>query len=75
MSQNVTHTATTWATTENIAGVANESFGFASQLMSVEAYRPESAFSDAVKGLHLYGAKVMRPDKTLVWYADKTAEA
>lgn len=75
MSQNVTHTATTWAATENIAGVANESFGFASQLMSVEAYRPESAFSDAVKGLHLYGAKVMRPDKTLVWYADKTAEA
>jgi len=27
----------------------------------VEAYRPESAFSDALKGLHLYGAKVVRP--------------
>ena len=75
MSQNVTHTATTWATTENIAGIANESFGFAEQILKVEAYRPESAFSDAVKGLHLYGAKVMRPDKTCIWYADKTDEA
>ena len=75
MSQNVTHTATTWAVTENIAGMANESFGFAEQILKVEAYRPESAFSDAVKGLHLYGAKVMRPDKTLIWYADKTDEA
>lgn len=75
MSQNVTHTASTWAVTENIAGVANESFGYAEQIVSVEAFRPESAFSDAVKGLHLYGAKVMRPDKTCIWYADKTAEA
>ena len=75
MSQNVTHTASTWAVTENVAGIVNESFGYAEQIMKVEAYRPESAFSDAVKGLHLYGAKVMRPDKTLLWYADKTAEA
>ena len=75
MRQNVTHTATTWAATENVAGIVNESFGYAEQIMKVEAYRPESAFSDAVKGLHLYGAKVMRPDKTLLWYADKTAEA
>ena len=75
MSQNVTHTASTWAVTENVAGIANESFGYAEQIVKVEAFRPESAFSDAVKGLHLYGAKVMRPDKTLVWYADKTAEA
>lgn len=75
MSQNLTHTAATWAITENVAGVANESFGYAEQIVSVEAYRPDSAFSDAVKGLHLYGAKVMRPDKTCIWYADKTAEA
>ena len=27
----------------------------------MEAYRPESAFSDALKGLHLYGAKLIRP--------------
>lgn len=33
----------------------------AEQINKVEAYRPQSAFSDAVKGLHLYGAKVVRP--------------
>lgn len=34
---------------------------FAEQISKVEAYRPESAFSDAIKGLHLYGAKLVRP--------------
>ncbi len=34
---------------------------FAEQIVKVEAYRPESAFSDALKGLHLYGAKLVRP--------------
>lgn len=28
----------------------------------VEAYRPEKRFGDAVKGLHVYGAKVVRPE-------------
>lgn len=35
---------------------------YAEQIASVEAYRPESSFSDAVKGLHLWGAKVIRPE-------------
>lgn len=43
-----------------IAGVAS-AVTFAEQINKVEAYRPESAFSDAIKGLHLYGAKVVRP--------------
>ena len=34
---------------------------YAEQIKSVEAYRQESAFSDAVKGLHLYGYKITRP--------------
>lgn len=34
---------------------------YADQIVEVEAYRPESAFSDALKGLHVYGAKVVRP--------------
>jgi hypothetical protein len=33
---------------------------FANQINKVEAYRPESAFSDAIKGLSLYGAKLVR---------------
>lgn len=34
---------------------------FAEQIAKVEAYRPERRFADALKGLHLYGAKVTRP--------------
>ena len=34
---------------------------YADALNNVEAYRPESSFADAVKGLHLYGAKLVRP--------------
>ncbi len=39
---------------------------FAEQLNEVEAYRPESRFADAVKGLHLYGAKVVYPKEFIV---------
>ena len=35
---------------------------FAEQIASIETYRPESAFADAIKGLHVYGAKLVRPD-------------
>jgi N4-gp56 family major capsid protein len=43
---------------------------FAEQINKTEAYRPESSFSDAVKGLALYGAKLLRPDSIAVAYAD-----
>ncbi len=39
---------------------------FAEQISEVEAYRPEKRFADAVKGLHLYGAKVVYPDEFMV---------
>lgn len=36
---------------------------FAEQIIKTEAYRPEKRFADAVKGLHVYGAKVVRPEE------------
>ena len=39
---------------------------FAEQLSEVVAYRPELRFSDAVKGLHLYGARVVYPDEMVL---------
>ena len=42
------------------------SIAFAEQLSEIEAYRPENRFADAVKGLHLYGAKIVRPDELTV---------
>ena len=43
-----------------IAG-SNIAATFAEQITSVEATRKEKGFADIVKGLHLYGAKVVRP--------------
>ncbi|MGH3704197.1 MAG: hypothetical protein ACRDT9_06165 [Agromyces sp.] len=40
----------------------NRAVTFAEQINSVEAYRPQDAFSDAVKGLVLFGGKNVRPD-------------
>ena len=39
---------------------------FAEQISEVEAYRPEKRFADAVKGLHLYGAKIVYPEEFMV---------
>lgn len=33
---------------------------YAEQILKTEAYRPEKRFSDAVKGLHVYGGKVVQ---------------
>jgi len=43
--------------------IAGHSIGWtwANQVDQVEAYRPERRFADAVKGLQLYGAKIVRP--------------
>lgn len=51
------------AAEENYKVIAGHSIAWtkAEQANDVEAYRPESSFSDAVKGLMLYGAKVTRP--------------
>ena len=43
-----------------MAGI-NRAISFAEQVVKMEAYRPENSFSDAVKGLHVYGAKVIDP--------------
>lgn len=44
---------------------------FAEQIDSVEAYRPEDAFTDAVKGLYVFGAKVVRPEEIYVMKTKK----
>ncbi len=39
---------------------------FADQLSEIDAYRPENRFADAVKGLHIYGAKVIYPSELVL---------
>lgn len=43
-----------------------KAIAFAGQLKEVEAYRPHDLFADAVKGLDVYGAKVIRPKEMYV---------
>jgi hypothetical protein len=40
----------------------SRAISFANQILKVEAYRVEKRFADAVKGLNVYGAKVVRPE-------------
>ena len=44
----------------------DKAVAFVNPMTHVEAYRPEKGFSDAVKGLHVYGAKVTQPDALAV---------
>lgn len=39
---------------------------YANQILNTEAYRRERGFDDGVKGLHVYGAKVLRPEAVAV---------
>lgn len=48
-----------------------KAIAFAEQIDKVEHYRPEDAFTDAVKGLYVFGAKIVRPKEI---YVMKTAK-
>jgi hypothetical protein len=59
VSNNVQNiTGARWAV---VAGT-NDAWTYAEQISKTEAYRPQSSFADAIKGLHLYGGKLVRPD-------------
>ncbi|MBQ8600100.1 MAG: hypothetical protein IJ407_01790 [Clostridia bacterium] len=49
----------------------NKAIAFASAIDETEAYRPEKYFSDAVKGLNVYGGKLVRPKELYVIKAHK----
>ena len=48
-----------------------KAIAFAEQIEKIEHYRPEDAFTDAVKGLYVFGAKIIRPKEI---YVMKTAK-
>ncbi|MUL39626.1 P22 coat protein - protein 5 domain protein [Streptomonospora sp. PA3] len=51
------------ATSQKVVTGIPAAISYAEQIpvSALEAYRPEKFFSDAVKGLHLYGAKLVEP--------------
>ena len=44
-----------------------KAIAFAGQIDKVEAYRPHDAFQDALKGLYVFGAKIVRPEQIYVF--------
>jgi hypothetical protein len=45
---------------------------YVEQILDLQAYQPEKRFGDAVKGLHVYGAKVVRPAGLACLIANKS---
>ena len=63
-----TNNVVTSATSFAITATVPEATTYAEQIVKTEKYRPQDSFSDAVKGLHVYGAKVVRPEAVSVLY-------
>ena len=57
-SNNCVNDEGVWSITASVPSACT----FVEQILETEAYRPESRFADAVKGLHVYGAKVTNPE-------------
>lgn len=45
---------------------------YAEQILDLQSYKPEKRFGDAVKGLHVYGVKVLRPNALAAIIASKS---
>lgn len=57
ISNNVPNTS---GTKYKIIAGTRAATSYAEQILKTEAYRPEKRFSDAIKGLHVYGGKVVQ---------------
>jgi hypothetical protein len=65
----------TWtaaAPEHNIMFGHRDAITFADQITGVTAYRPELQFAEAVKGLHVYGMKVIQPKALAYMVAERS---
>jgi hypothetical protein len=72
-SNNISHSGTTWYAPMFFE--KSETIAFAEQLMNMEALRDKDTFADYMRGLIVYGAKVMRPDSLAVLYCAEGEES
>lgn len=66
VSNNVFREETDTGISHKCIARTKRAIAFAEQLSEIDAYRPELRFADAVKGLHLYGAKVVYPEEMVL---------
>lgn len=75
-SNNVLKDSTAYADCKIICGIKGQTFTFAEQLLKMETYRQTSeGFGDVVKGLHVYGGRILQADVSACLFADYTAES
>ena len=58
---------------QNIASYGRSPVTFADQVGSIETYRPEKRFGDGVKGLYVYGGKLVHPARVFAVTTKKAA--
>lgn len=66
-SNNITINSTTY----RVMAGTSMAISMADQIVQTVAYNPEKRFGDAVKGLHVWGTKVVRPQALAVLFAQK----
>ena len=67
LSNNVHNAGSASAPQDNIMIRTADAIAFVEQLNDVEAYRPQNMIGvDAVKGVSIYGAKIIRPKKMII---------
>lgn len=69
ISNNVPNTT---GTKYKIIAGTNRAISVADQIVKTEFYRPEKRFADGVKGLHVYGGKLIRPSGIVVLTANES---
>jgi hypothetical protein len=62
VTNQVANTGTLATPVSKVLAGSYNSIAFASQIMETEAIRLESTFDTGVRGLHVYGAKVIQPN-------------
>ena len=67
MSNNVNNNATVW----NMMAFTRQAITHASQIAKIRAVQRESYFDEGIKGLYLYGSKVVRPNAMVSCAATK----
>lgn len=75
LSNDIAITETNEDVIQQICSVrTKDSLGYAEQILFSEKYKPEKSFQDAVKGLHVFGGKTMRPKQLVTMDITTAAE-
>lgn len=75
VSNNLTETTASSTTTTHVVGGSKKAMCYAGQILNTEAMRLEGSFAYGVRGLHLYGAKIIRPELMTVGQFVEAAES